>query len=292
METLTCVDLSLDAMRRVVEQEGGCLVWGGAANLSPADDVLIRVERALNVDSEAQLAASILSKKIAAGSTHVIIDIPVGATAKVRDVASANQLASLLKHVGKQLGLEVEVVMTDGSQPVGRGIGPGLEARDVLAVLQCDPGAPQDLRDRAAILAGSILELSGQAEAGAGMAMAFAVLNDGRAWRKFQAICEAQGGLKMPPIADYSHAIVADRSGRIVSIDNRRLARVAKLAGAPTAPAAGVDMYTHLGDYVEADAPLMAVHAEAPGELAYALSYVTQHPDLVRIDSCEQVSGR
>lgn len=285
METLTKVDLSLDAMRTVVEREGGCLVWGGAVDLSPADDMLIRVERALDIDSEAQLVASVLSKKIAAGSTHTIIDIPVGPTAKVRDWETADRLAGIMKDTGDALGLNVQVVITDGSQPVGRGIGPALEARDVLAVLQNEAAAPEDLCNRAALLAGLILERSGQAQAGKGKAVALEVINDGRAWRKFVAICEAQGGLRTPPQAMHRQVVIAGSDGRVRAIDNRRLAKVAKLAGAPTAPAAGLDLHVHLGDWVEVGAPIMTVHAEAPGELAYALRYLNSHPGLVGITS-------
>lgn len=287
METLTRVDLSLEAMRRVVDQEGGCLVWGGAVNLSPADDVLIRVERALDVDSEAQLVASVLSKKIAAGSTHTLIDIPTGPTAKVRDQATAERLGAVLRHTGAQLGLEVEIAITDGSQPIGRGIGPALEAHDVLAVLQGAPDAPDDLRDRAVLLAGKILERSGRAQAGHGSALALAVLKDGRAWQKFQAICNAQGGLRAPSVAEYRHVVVADQAGRVSAIDNRRLAKVAKLAGAPTAPAAGIELHVHLNDRVQAGAPVMTVHAEARGELIYALTYLNRHTDLMGISASD-----
>ncbi|MEJ8568829.1 thymidine phosphorylase family protein [Elongatibacter sediminis] len=284
METLTTVDLSLDAMRTVVEREGGCLVWGGGVDLSPADDMLIRIERALDIDSEAQLVASVLSKKIAAGSTHTIIDIPVGETAKVRDRGTADRLAEVLRHTGDALGLNVQVVVTDGSQPVGRGIGPALEARDVLQVLQNHPDAPQDLRDRAILLAGLVFEQSGVAGTGEGSVRALEVLEDGHAWKKFQAICEAQGGLRTPPQSSHQQILAAECSGRISTIDNRRLAKVAKLAGAPNAPAAGVDLHVHLGDCVEVGAPIMTVHAESPGELAYALGYLSRHPDLVAID--------
>ncbi|MGD8575391.1 MAG: thymidine phosphorylase family protein, partial [Gammaproteobacteria bacterium] len=195
METLTNVSLDLPAMRRVVEKEGGCLAWGGSVHLSPADDVLIGVERALELDSEAQLIASILSKKAAAGSTHVLIDIPFGPAAKVREERTALRLSQRLRTVGKRLGLHVAVVITDGSQPVGWGIGPALEARDVLAVLQCSPQAPRDLRERALMLAANVLELGGAARHGEGRAIAASALDSGRAWAKFQAICKAQGGL-------------------------------------------------------------------------------------------------
>ena len=138
METLAPVTLDARALRRVVEAEGGCVVWGGAANLSPADDILIRVERALDIDSDAQLVASVLSKKIAVGSTDVLVDIPMGPTAKVRSLPAANQLSRRLREVGDALHINVDVVISDGNQPVGFGIGPALEARDVLAVLRGD----------------------------------------------------------------------------------------------------------------------------------------------------------
>ncbi|MAT84157.1 MAG: thymidine phosphorylase [Gammaproteobacteria bacterium] len=283
MEMLAPVDLTLPQMRRVVEREGGCVVWGGAVDLSPADDVLIRVERELDVDSEAQLVASVLSKKISAGSTRVLIDVPVGPTAKVRDADAARRLAALLEATGAALGLQVDVLQTDGSQPVGRGIGPALEARDVLRVLRGAASAPTDLRDRAAALAGAMLERGAVCAGGRGMQHALDVLADGRAWHKFQAICEAQGGLRTPPVAPHQAPAVARHGGRLTAIDNRRLARLAKLAGAPQAPAAGVELLAHVGERVSAGAPLLMVHAETPGELEYAFEYLSRHPDMVAI---------
>lgn len=283
METLAPVDLDIPSMRRVVEQEGGCIVWGGAMHLSPADDILIRVERPLDLDSEGQMVASILSKKAAAGSTHVVIDMPVGATAKIRDAAASHSLSALLLTVARSLGLEIRVVITDGSQPVGRKIGPALEARDVLAVLQGAAGAPMDLRDRSARLAGKILELAGAAAAGEGIRLAQSIIEDGRAWRKFQAICNAQGGMREPPIAAYTRDVTAMVAGRVARIDNRRLARIAKLAGAPSSPAAGLELHAPVGTSVERGQPLFTVHAEAPGELAYALDYISGRPGTIQI---------
>jgi thymidine phosphorylase len=283
METLTRVDLDLAEMRKVVEQEGGCLAWGGAVDLSPADDVLIRVERALDIDSEGQLVASVLSKKIAAGATHVLIDMPVGPTAKVRTHAEAERLSAMLVAVGKTAGLQVRVLQTDGLQPVGSGIGPALEARDVLQVLQGKPGAPSSLRARALMLAGALLELAGACEDGAGKALADAVLRDGRAWRKFAAICAAQGGLREPPIAPYTQRIEAPRAGIVAAIDNRVLARIAKLAGAPDDKAAGVELHVRVGAAVEPGRPLYTLHAESAGELAYALDFVARHRHVIAI---------
>ena len=154
MEVLTNVTLSLEEIKAVVEKEGGCFVWGGTAQLSPADDMLIKIEKALDIDSEGQLIASVLSKKAAAGSTHVVIDIPVGETAKVRTNDAAMKLKEHLEVVGKAVGLDTRVVITDGTQPVGRGIGPALEAMDLLSVLKNEVDAPKDLRERAVLLAG------------------------------------------------------------------------------------------------------------------------------------------
>ena len=281
MEMLAPVDLDIGAMRRVVEKEGGCVVWGGSARLSPADDVLIRVERPLELDSEGQLIASVLSKKVAAGSTHVVVDMPVGPTAKVRSGEAAAFLRGRFEEVGRAVGLSVRVIVTDGNQPVGRGIGPALEARDVLAVLKGAPGAPADLRERALLLAGLLLEFSHSVPRGMGLQQAELSLADGSAWRKFQAICEAQGGMRSPPKAAHTDWICAGRAGRVIAIDNRRLARVAKLAGAPKAPAAGVEFLAPLGTVVEQGQPLFVLHAEAHGELHYALDYVNSQPDIV-----------
>jgi thymidine phosphorylase len=284
METLAPVTLDIATMRKVVAKEGGCLVWGGSVLLSPADDVLIRVSRPLDVDGEGQLVASILSKKAAAGSTHVVVDLPVGPTAKVRTAEAAYALSERLSHVARAVGLEVRVVITDGSQPVGRGLGPALEARDAVAVLRREPGAPSFLRDRALALAGFVLELAGKAERGSGFAMARAVLDDGRAWRKFEAICEAQGGMREPPRATHTAVVTSRRAGRVAEIDNRRLARIAKLSGAPQAPAAGIELHTSLGAQVERGHPVLTIHAETPGELAYALGYVQAQTDVIRIE--------
>lgn len=283
METLAPVELDLAAMRRVVDREGGCIVWGGAVHLSPADDVLIGIERALDLDSEGQLVASVLSKKKAAGSTHVVIDMPVGATAKVRTPERAARLRALLEGTGRAIGLEMRVVMTDGTQPVGRGIGPALEARAVLAVLRGEAGAAPDLRERSLRLAAGVMELTTGAAPETARAQVRAALDDGRAWRKFQAICESQGGMREPPEARHRAEVVAPRCGTVRAIDNRMLARVAKLAGAPKAKAAGLELNVRIGDRIERDAPLFTLHAETPGELEYAMAYAQSRHDIVEV---------
>lgn len=285
METMAPVDLDLPAMRSVVEREGGCIVWGGAVRLSPTDDILIRVERLLDLDSEGQLVASILSKKIAAGATHLVLDMPVGKTAKVRSAEAARALSHSLIEVGQIFGLATRVLESDGTQPVGRCIGPALEAHDVLAVLQGKPNAPGDLKERALLLASHLLEMGGATSAGLGAALALETLNSGRAWIKFQRICEAQGGMRAPPVAPHRHTIAASRAGRVVAIDNRRLSKLAKLAGAPEAKAAGLELHVRLGSHVERSQPLYTVHGEAVGELDYALQYARTNRDIIQLET-------
>lgn len=285
METLAPVELDAEAIRRVVETEGGCIAWGGGVQLSPADDILIRIERALDLDTQGQMIASVMSKKIAAGATHLVLDMPVGATAKVRTAKEAEQLSRGLSAVAQAFGIRLRVVVGNGDQPVGRGIGPALEAQDVLAVLQCRPDAPPDLRDRAVQLAGALIELAGLAPLDTGGALAMSVLNDGRAWRKFQRICEAQGGMHKPPSSSHKQALPAVNSGRLVEIDNRKIARLAKLAGAPEDRAAGVELFVRIGQDIRAGEELCVVHAQSPGELDYALAYAANHEDIFRIES-------
>ncbi len=284
METLAPVVLDAKEIHDVVEREGGCIAWGGAVGLSPADDILIRVERALDLDTEGQMIASVLSKKIAAGSTHLVLDIPVGPTAKVRNEDAAKSMTAGLMAVAESFGIRTHIVCGDGTQPIGRGIGPALEARDVLSVLKNEAHAPQDLRQRALKLAGALLELGGKAQAGMGEDMAAKTLDDGRAWNKFQRICEAQGGMRTPPISSHRRALSAARHGAVGTIDNRKIARLAKLAGAPEDKAAGVELHVKAGDTVVRGQPLCTVHAESPGELAYALNYAEANPDIFQIE--------
>lgn len=285
METLAPVDLDTAAIRRVVEREHGCIVWGGAVRLSPADDVLIRVERALDLDTEGQMIASVLSKKIAAGSTHLVLDMPVGPTAKVRTAEAADALARGLAAVGDHFGIKTRVVAANGLAPVGRGIGPALEARDVLAVLRCEADAPKELRAKSVALAGALIELGGAAPAGGGQQAAAKVLDSGKAWTKFQRICEAQGGMRVPPVSRQQRPLHALHAGIVETIDNRKIARLAKLAGAPDDKAAGVDLLVSIGDRVQHNQPLCVVHAGAPGELAYAFDYAAANPDIITVSA-------
>jgi thymidine phosphorylase len=283
METLTTVNLSLADIQRVVNETGACLAWGGAAELSPADDVLIRIERALDIDGEGQLIASVLSKKIAAGSTHVLIDIPVGETAKVRSEEDACRLADLFQQVGNALGIEVRSVITDGSKPIGYGIGPVAEANDILAVLQNLPEAPKDLRDRALLLAAELLDMANDSGLEQANKQAEELLLSGKAWQQFQHILQAQGGIKTLPKALHRDDLHSQKSGMIHAIDNRRLARLAKLAGAPSEPSAGLQLLANVGDVVKEGSPLCTLLTNSSGERNYALTYYEENQNMFDI---------
>lgn len=283
MEVFTPVSLNVSKMQKVVAKENGCIVWGGAVSLSPADDILIRVEKALDLDSEGQLVASVLSKKVAAGVSHVLIDIPVGPTAKVRTRERAAMLGHYLQAVGEKLGLHLKIHFSDGSQPVGRGIGPALEAQDIYDVLTQNPEAPVELRQRALELAAEVLEFSNELKTGEGFRIAQETLTSGRAWKKFQAICEAQGGMQEIPKSTHQRPFLSTEKGKVLSIDNRKIAKVAKLAGAPSNKSAGVWLQTQLETAVEKGSPLFTVHAESKGELDYAFEYLLNNRGIIEI---------
>ncbi|MBN8442427.1 MAG: thymidine phosphorylase family protein [Thauera sp.] len=274
MEVLAGVELPMDTLSDIVREHRGCLAWGGTAQLSPADDVLISVERPLSIDSPGQMVASILSKKIAAGSTHLVLDIPVGPTAKVRSMPEAQRLRKLFEFVASRMNLTLDVVITDGRQPVGAGIGPVLEARDVMRVLENDPRAPIDLRQKALRLAGRMLEFDPDVRGGDGFAIARDILDSGRALAKMNAIIHAQGARPFdhnaPELARLSFEVMAGECGVVTSIDNHQLARIARLAGAPKVRGAGVDLLRKMGEAVAAGDALYRVHADFPADLDFA----------------------
>ncbi len=274
MEVLANVELPLEQLENIVRKHRGCLAWGGTANLSPADDVLISVERPLSLDSPGQMVASILSKKISAGSSHLVLDIPIGPTAKVRSMPEAQRLRRLFEYVARRMNLSIDVVITDGRQPIGNGIGPALEARDVMRVLENDPRAPLDLRQKSLRLAGRLIESDPDVRGGDGYAIARDILDSGRALAKMQDIIQAQGSKNFdhnkPGLGALTFEMHAPTSGVVTRIDNLQLARIAGLAGAPKVNNAGVDLMFKLGDTVTGGDVLYRVHANFPVDLEFA----------------------
>jgi thymidine phosphorylase len=271
MEVLARVDVSAEEMKEVVASCRGCLVWGGHVNLSPADDILISVERPLSLDTREQMVASIMSKKLAAGSTHLLIDLPVGPTAKLANATDAMRLRKLFEFVGDHFGIAVEVVTTDGRQPIGSGIGPILEAEDVMAVLTNDATGPADLREKSLRLAAHLLEYDPQLRGGSGYARARELLDSGAAQKKMQAIIDAQGpSTCRNDIGKLTFDVAAANDGTISEINCLQLNRLGRTAGAPIDKGAGIKLFGKIGDHVEKGQPLYRIHAYDQSELDLA----------------------
>jgi thymidine phosphorylase len=271
MEVLARVDLDVRAMKEVVESCHGCLVWGGHVNLSPADDILISVERPLALDTREQMVASIMSKKVAAGSTHLLVDLPVGPSAKLPTAMDAMRLRKLFEFVGGHFGIAVEVITTDGRQPIGNGIGPVLEAQDVMAVLRNEPQAPRDLREKSLRLAAHLLDNDPELRGGNGYARARELLDSGAALKQMHKIIDAQGPSRCgTEVGSLTSDVPAQRGGFVQAIDCLRLNRLARTAGAPLDKGAGIRLFKKIGDRVEPGEPLYRIHAFDPSQFALA----------------------
>ncbi len=271
MESFCKVDFSIEELYKIIRKTNACMVWGGSLNLAPADDKIIKIERLLNVDSPPQLIASILAKKLAVGSKYVVIDIPYGKNAKVTK-KEGKKLAKNFKRLGKKIGLEIECLLTDGSQPIGNGIGPYLEAKDVLSVLKGN--GPNDLKEKSLFIAGKLLELCGKARKNEGKDIARKILESGRALKKFRQIVSAQKGrIKNLPEARFKRVIKAEQDLRIKEISNRDLNIIARIAGCPADKAAGVFLHKHVGDIVKGGEVIITLFSESAERLGEAVSY-------------------
>jgi thymidine phosphorylase len=279
MGVLADVGLGRERMYDVVDRVGGCIAWGGALDLAPADDVLITVERPMGIDTEAQMIASIMSKKMAAGSTFAVIDIPTGRTAKVHSRTQAHALGTRFEAIAEAIGLDLDVVVTDSIGPIGRGIGPRLEALDVLAVLNGDADAPSDLREKSLFLAARILESVGAVGPAEGYAAARDALDSGRALRKFDEIVDAQGRRDLPAEAPLKGEIPSPQDGRLRSLDCQLVNALAKLAGAPAHPSAGLRVLRRPGDVVSRGEPILEIHARSEAHLRFAENHAHTHPE-------------
>lgn len=273
MEVLARVDLGVDEMKEVVNACHGCLVWGGHVNLSPADDILISVERPLSVDTREQMVASIMSKKLAAGSTHLLIDLPVGPSAKLTTAMEAMRLRKLFEFVGDHFGIAVEVITTDGRQPIGNGIGPVLEAQDVMAVLSNAPDAPADLREKSLRLAAHLLDYDPEMRGGSGYTRARELLDSGAALKQMHKIIDAQGpsGCRTD-LGNLTADVASPRDGVVEAIDCLRLNRLARTAGAPIDKGAGIKVFKKIGDRIEKGEPLYRIYAYDTSEFELAVA--------------------
>lgn len=273
-EVLADVELPIDEMKKVVLKSHGAIVWGGGMNLAPIDDRLIKIRHPLSLDPEGMLLASILGKKKCVGAQNVIIDIPVGRGAKIPYVEKAQQLGDHFIKIGKNIGMNIEVLITDGAEPVGNGVGPVLECIDVLKVLSGE--GPEDLRHKSVFMSGKLLELSGVCSIGKGYSIAADLLKSGKALKKMRQIIELQGGnpkVKVDdlPLGQYTYDVTAERDGRIFHIDNKILSKIARIAGTPRDKGAGVYIHTIRGDHVMKGDKLFTIYAESEQKLDFAV---------------------
>lgn len=275
VETLSNVDFPVSKLKEIVKKTGACLAWGGSLGLAPVDDKLIRVERLLNLDPESQLIASILAKKLAVGSKYVLIDIPYGKYAKV-DRKRAVQLRKKFLQVGNHFKLKMNVVLTDGSQPIGNGIGPVLEMQDVIRVLKRE-NSPKDLEKKSIFLAAQILEMVGKAKKGQGEQLAREALYSGEAFKKFEEIISEQGRKLVDlKTARLKYELKSKKGGRIHFIDNKAINLLGRILGCPTDKAAGLYLYKHNGDEIKKGEPIATLYSESDKKLKEAIKFFNE----------------
>lgn len=266
-EAIMPVDLNISEMKDVINKTNGCIVWGGALDLAPADDIFVKTEYSLCIDP--LLLPSIMSKKKAVGATHLIVDIPTGRGAKVKTIGEADLLAKDIIELGKRLGIHCHCVLTYGEQPIGNAVGPSLEAREALGVLMNKYQIP-DLIDKACHVAGSIFEITGKKN---GFELAKEILLSGKAEKKLRDIISNQGGQsKIKPddfvIGTNTCEYRSINDGQVLWIDNSIIVEIARAAGAPKNKGSGIIFNKKNGDKVSKNDLLFTVYSEKPQKIS------------------------
>lgn len=279
IETMANVEFSASELKKIIRKTNACLVWGGALGVVPADSKILQIEKMLKLDVESQLLASIMSKKLAVDSNYILIDIPYGKTAKATK-KRALRLKRKFENLGRYFHKKLKVVLTKGDQPIGNGIGPELEMRDIIRILDPKQNSPKDLEEKSLFLAGELLEMVGKAKPNKGIEMAKQILDSGQAFKKFNQIIKAQGG-KLRPMkeAKLKKNILAKRSGKIVEMHNKKINHLAKIAGCPTDKSAGLYLYKHLRERVKKGDKILTIYADSKTRLNQAIKfYNTKKP--------------
>lgn len=279
MEVLAPVMHPVNKIKEIIKKTNACIIWGGAMDLAAADDKMIRVRYPLSLDPEGLILSSIMAKKAAVGSKYVLIDIPLGKDTKIDTKEKAERLKKKFMHLGKELGMKVHVMISDGNQPIGCGIGPALEARDILYILKGDKRGPSDLKKKAIFMAGLILKMAKVGDE----KTAAKILESGQAYEKMREIIREQGGNPdINPddiiIGKHSYVVKADTSGRIIDINNNNVAKIARIAGAPFDKSAGLYLYVKEGEKVRKGDKLFTVYAESSKKLDFTLEVFHKFP--------------
>ena len=274
MECLANASLPLKKLKQVVEKTNACIAWGGALDLAPVDDKIIKVEHPLKLDPQGQIIASVMAKKAAVGSKFVVIDLPVGPEVKLASEEKALEISEKFKKVGEALGIKVKSLITNGRLPCGPAFGPALEAKHALQILEgrvFDSMAEKSCR-LAAVLFSMVEECSEEQ----GFKRAKEIIESGKALEKMQEIIQAQGGKRISSegisVGRFMQAVLAKRNGKIVSASVKKLATIAREAGAPADKGAGVWISAMPGSFVRKNDVLFEIFAENERKLAEALS--------------------
>ncbi len=275
MEVLTNVNLSFEQIKKITKKVGAVICWGGAVDLAPADDKIIKVEYPLSLDPDGQVVASVLAKKASVGSKYVVIDLPVGPDVKIKSKEKAREMAEKFIKVGKKLGIKVEALITNGTEPSGKAFGPVLEAKHVMEILE---GKIFDnLAQKSCELAGALFELVGKTEKGKGTELAKKILKNGQALKKMKEIIKAQGGKifssKEIKLSKSKKIIKSTEEGEISRIKVKELGAIARIAGAPHDQKAGVLLLVEEGQKVKKDQPLFEIYGENSRKLFLAETY-------------------
>jgi len=277
MEVLTPVEFSSEKIREIVNKTKACIVWGGALRLAPADDRILKVSYELGIEPYSKMIVSIMSKKVAIGATHLVIDMPIGEGAKIENYREAMKVKKIFEFLGKKFHIKVKVVIENVGKPIGRGIGPILEICDVLRVLQQKDNRPLDLEKRAIKLTGNLLEILGKARKGQGEKLAQQQLISGEAFKQFQKIINAQGGKEdidseTMILGANTYKITSDKKGIIKKIDLKHLIRIVRLLGSPITKEAGVYLNKTVGEKVEVGETLITLYTDNDQRLHLALT--------------------
>ncbi|MBO8159165.1 MAG: pyrimidine-nucleoside phosphorylase [Thermosyntropha sp.] len=246
-------------------------------NLVPADKKLYAIrDVTATVESIPLIASSVMSKKLAAGASGIVLDVKVGKGAFMKNKEEAVQLAKLMVKIGRGAGREVRALITDMEQPLGNMVGNSLEVREAIDTLK--GSGPKDLEEISLALASHMLVLGGKAEDfDKGLLKAKELLASGKGLKKFIEIVEAQGGkidlakenygLKM---ADFCIEVKADKGGYISGIDAYEIGHAAMCLGAGRRKiddiidyAVGIELKRKVGNWVEKGDSLAVIHANS-----------------------------
>ncbi len=265
VEALMKVDLSIEEMKKVVEETNGCMIWGGAVDIAPADDLIINIERPMSLDSFS--TPSIMAKKYAVGATHLVVDIPTGPEAKVKSVKEAKKLFKKFKAIGKELGIKVWGVATNAYQPLGHTVGPNLEAREVLETLM-KRDTSKDFVKKAVKIGSWMLKLLGyERNVRKGERILEEVIKIGQAERQLRRIIKAQRGKPgVKPedvrISKFYVDVPAKKDGFVYAFHNSLVAELGRIAGAPFDKEAGVYVFKKLGEYTTKGSTILRVYTK------------------------------